>query len=206
MILSHDETKPVIDPDAYIAPNAVVCGDVTIAAGCRIMFGACVVAEGKPITIGADCIVMENAVLRSTDKHQLIIGNHCLIGPHAHVVGCTLEDGVFIATGVSVFHGACLRTGVEVRVNAVVHLLTELAPGTVVPIGWIAVGQPAVILSPEKHDEIWAAQKPLDFPGFVYGFSRQFGEDNMPSMKRITEKRSEELGRHLNDNAVQSAR
>jgi carbonic anhydrase/acetyltransferase-like protein (isoleucine patch superfamily) len=177
----------------------VICGDVKIGTGCRIMFGACIIAEGEPILIGENCVVMENAVLRSTEKHPLIVGKHCLVGPHAHVVGCTLDDEVFIATGASVFHGAHLHTRVEVRVNAVVHLRTELAPDTVVPIAWIAVGSPAVILPPDRHEEIWAVQKPLDFPGFVYGFSRKSGEDNMPAMKEITRKRSEELGRHRND-------
>jgi carbonic anhydrase/acetyltransferase-like protein (isoleucine patch superfamily) len=202
MIITHDELEPRIDPTSYVAPNAVVCGNVTIAAGCRIMFGACIVAEGEPVTIGENCIVMESAVLRSTDKHELLIGDHCLIGPHAHVVGCTIEDSVFIATGAAVFHGACLRTKTEVRVHGVVHLRTELPPETVVPIGWVALGRPAVILPPEKHSEIWAVQKPLDFPGFVYGFSRESGEDNMPAMKEIAGKRSEELGRHRGDRIV----
>jgi len=202
MILTHDENQPQIDPTSYVAPTAVVCGNVTIAAGCRIMFGACVVAEGKPVTIGENSIVMENAVLRSTDKHELMIGDHCLIGPHAHVVGCTIEGSVFIATGATVLHGACLRTKSEVRVNGVVHLRTELAPETVVPIGWVAVGSPAVILPPEKHSEIWAVQKPLDFPGFVYGFSRESGEENMPAMEKITRRRSEELGRHRSDRII----
>jgi carbonic anhydrase/acetyltransferase-like protein (isoleucine patch superfamily) len=199
MLLSHDEKTPTIHPDAYIAPNAVVCGDVRIGAGSRVMFGTCIVAEGKPITIGENCILMENAVLRSTDKHELTIGSNCLVGPHAHIVGCIMEKDVFIATHASVFHGAHLRTKSEVRINAVVHLRTELAPETVVPIGWIAVGRPAVILPPEKHEEIWAVQKPLDFPGFVYGFSRSAGDDTMPHMTEITRKRSTELGRHQND-------
>jgi hypothetical protein len=92
--------------------------------------------------------------------------------------------------------------GVEVRVNAVVHLRTELAPETVVPIGWIAVRQPAVILPPEKHQEIWAAQMPLDFPGFVYGVSRFTREESKPAMKKITRRRSDDLGRHRNDRMV----
>src|SRR3954451_16125063 len=106
MIFDHDQRKPVIDPSAWIAPNAVICGDVHIGAGSRILFGACLIAEGKPMTIGSNCIVMENAVLRSTDDHEPTVGNNCLVGPHAHIVGCTIEDGVFIATGGSVFHGA----------------------------------------------------------------------------------------------------
>ena len=202
MILTHDEHEPRIHPTSYLAPNAVVCGDVTMGAGCRIMFGACVIAEGKPVTIGENCIVMENAVLRSTDKHELTIGRGCLIGPHAHVVGCTVEDEVFIATGASVFHGARLGTKTEVRVHAVVHLRTELPAEAVVPIGWVAVGKPALLLPPEKHEEIWAVQKPLDFPGFVYGFSRESGEETIDAMKKITQKRSQELGRHRDDRVI----
>jgi carbonic anhydrase/acetyltransferase-like protein (isoleucine patch superfamily) len=202
MILSHENKSPVVDPSSYVAPNATVCGDVKVGQGSRIMFGACVIAEGKPITIGTDCIVMENAVLRSTDKHSLSIGNHCLIGPHAHVVACTIADDVFIATGASVFHGADLGPKSEVRVNGVVHLRTELPADAVVPIGWVAVGRPAVILPPEKHDEIWAIQKRLDFPGFVYDVTREDNEQGMPRMTEITRRRSEALGRHSHDRVV----
>ena len=66
MILTHGEKAPVIHPTAYVAPNATVCGDVVVGAGCRIMFGACVISEGQPIILGENCIVMENAVIRST--------------------------------------------------------------------------------------------------------------------------------------------
>jgi carbonic anhydrase/acetyltransferase-like protein (isoleucine patch superfamily) len=197
MILSHDGRQPRIHESAFVAPNATVCGDVRIDAGCRVMFGACVIAEGKPIELGDSCIVMEHAVLRSTDDHPLTIGRHCLIGPHAHLVGCVLDDSVFIATGASVLHGARLRFNVEVRVNAIVHLRTELAEHTVVPIGWVAVGAPAMILPPDQHDRIWAAQKPLDFPRFVYGVER--APDGQSRMPEITNRRSAALGRHRDD-------
>jgi hypothetical protein len=49
---------------------------------------------------------------------------------------------------------------------------SRLKPGTVVPIGWIAAGDPAELFSPDRHDELWAAQAPLDFPGTVYGVPR----------------------------------
>jgi carbonic anhydrase/acetyltransferase-like protein (isoleucine patch superfamily) len=203
MILEHDHRRPVIDPTAWIAPTAVVCGNVRVGAGSRVLFGSCLIAEGKPMTIGENCIVMENAVLRSTDDHELIVGNYCLVGPHAHVVGCMIEDGVFIATGATVLHGARLHANVEIRVNAVVHLQTELASGAVVPIGWVAVGNPAAILPPDRHREIWAIQKPLNFPEFVYGVSRTNDEDTMPAMQEITQRRSEALGRHRNDLPVE---
>lgn len=65
--------------------------------------------------------------------------------------------------------------------NGIVHLRTRLPPDAMVPLGWIAVGDPAQILPPDKHEEIWAIQKPLDFPGFVFGVERpDEGETMMP--------------------------
>jgi carbonic anhydrase/acetyltransferase-like protein (isoleucine patch superfamily) len=109
MILTHNGKKPTIDVTAYVAPTATVCGDVSIGAHCRIMFGACLIAEGGSIEIGTHCIVLENAVIRSTSRHSAQIGDHCLIGPNAHVTGCTVKEEVFIATGAAVFHGAVLE-------------------------------------------------------------------------------------------------
>lgn len=194
MILSHQGKSPQIHPSAYIAPTATLCGDVTVGAHCRVMFGACLIAEGGSIAIGSHGIVLENAVIRSTALHSVTIGNHCLVGPNAHLAGCTVEDEVFIATGASVFHAAILRARSEVRVNGVVHLKTELPEGATVPIGWVAVGSPATILPPDKHERIWEIQKPLNFPLAVYGIER-----SEASMTRITERMATLLGSHADD-------
>jgi carbonic anhydrase/acetyltransferase-like protein (isoleucine patch superfamily) len=79
LIISHQGKRPRIARSAYIAANAVICGDVVIGEHCRIMYGAQVIAEGGAITIGKECIVMANAVLRSTARHSLSIGNNCLV-------------------------------------------------------------------------------------------------------------------------------
>ncbi|TVO59466.1 gamma carbonic anhydrase family protein [Denitromonas halophila] len=197
MLFTHLGHAPTIDPDAWVAPTATVCGNVHIGPGCRVMHGAQIIAEGSRIDLGECVIVLENAVLRSTADHALTIGKHCLVGPGAHVVGCTVADDVFIATGASVFHGARLGQGCEVRINAVVHLRTSLPPGETVPIGWVAVGDPLRILPPDQHDAIWAAQAPLDFPKFVYGFERA-----EVSMAKITRKLSASLGSHRDDAPV----
>jgi carbonic anhydrase/acetyltransferase-like protein (isoleucine patch superfamily) len=194
VLITHQGKSPRVHPTAYVAPNAAVCGDVVIGAGSRILFGAQVIAEGGSIAIGAECIVMENAVLRSSTRHPLTIGNNCLIGPNAHVVGCAIDDGVFVATGAAIFHGARLGKGCEVRINAVVHLKTRVAPGETVPIGWVAVGDPASILPPNEHDRIWAIQRPLNFPLTVYGFDRSEAD-----MVKITRRLSEALGSHASD-------
>jgi len=194
MLLEHLGKSPLIDPSAYVAPNAVLCGDVTVGPGARIMFGAQVIAEGGSIRIGRECIVMENAVLRSSPAHHLSIGDNCLVGPNAHVVGSTIEEEVFLATGCAVFHGSHIGKGTEVRINGVVHLKTRLAPGTTVPIGWVAVGDPAQIFPASEHEAIWKVQEPLNFPLTVYGFER-----SEASMKKITKRLSQALASHLND-------
>lgn len=196
MLISHAGVSPRIDPSAWVAPDATVCGDVTIGPGARVLHGARLIGEaGGTIRLGRDCIVMEGAVLRASRAHPCTIGDHCLIGPNAHVVGATLEDQVFIATGAAVFHGAHLGQCAEVRVHAVVHLRTRLAAGATVPIGWVAVGDPAHILPPDQHEAIWAVQAPLEFPRFVYGVAR----DTPALMAEVTRRLSERLGEHAGD-------
>ncbi|MEH3148432.1 MAG: gamma carbonic anhydrase family protein [Methylobacterium frigidaeris] len=193
MMISCGDRTPSIDPDAWVAPDATVCGNVEIGAGSRVLHGARIVAEGGgTIRIGRFCIVMENAVVRATSRHSCFVGNHCLLGPQSHVVGARIEDEVFIATGASVFHGAVIGREAEVRVNGTVHLRSRLEAGATVPIGWIAVGDPARILSPDRHEEIWAIQKPLDFPGFVYGLDRA----TPALMREVTVRLSSNLGLH----------
>lgn len=172
MNFAHQGMRPAIASSARIAPNAVICGDVTIGENCSIGFGAVLTAESGPIVLGANVVVMENAVLRGIRDAPLAIGSHVLIGPHATLTGCTVEDEVFIATGAAVFNKAVLKRRSEIRVNGIVHIRTVLPEAAVVPLGWIAVGDPAQILPPDKHEEIWAVQKPLDFPKTVFGVER----------------------------------
>jgi carbonic anhydrase/acetyltransferase-like protein (isoleucine patch superfamily) len=189
-IIPSPTGRPDISPLARVSPDSTVEGTVAIGPGARVMPGARIVAEaGGQISIGRDCIVLENAVIRATSRRNCWIGDHCLIGPNTHVVGAEIADEVFVATGASVFHGARLGKGAEVRINAVVHLRSSLPPGAFVPIGWIAIGDPAEILSPDQHERIWQIQKDLDFPGFVYGVDR--GQPDI--MQRITKRLSEEL-------------
>lgn len=180
MIIPFQGQTPRIDPAAWIAPNATLAGDVTIGPGARVLFGAQLIAEGGAIHVGAGCVVMHNAVLRSTPGHDLWIGDHCVIGPQSHLVGCRLEGEVFVATGAAVFHGAVIGRGSEVRIHAVVHVNTTLDAGATVPIGWVAVGTPAQILPPDRHDAIWAVQAPLNFPLTAYGIPRE--QADMPGI------------------------
>ena len=196
MLIAHAGKAPKVHPAAWVAPDATICGDVTIGAGTRVLHGARLIGEaGGVIAVGRECIVMENAVVRAGPRHACSIGDNCLIGPSAHVTGAALEEQVFVATGAAVFHGARLGRGAEVRVGAVVHLRTRLEAGAMVPIGWVAVGDPARILPPDQHEAIWAVQAPLNFPLFVYGFDR----DTPDLMVQVTRRLSGLLAAHAGD-------
>jgi carbonic anhydrase/acetyltransferase-like protein (isoleucine patch superfamily) len=195
MLFEHLGARPRIHPDAVIASTAVISGDVEIGADCQVLHGAVITAEGGPITLGAHVIVMENALIRASATNAVHIGAHTLVGPMASVSGATIGDEVFLATGTRIFNGARIGERSEVRINAVVHLRSVLPPQTVVPIGWIAVGDPAQILPPENHEEIWAAQKELDFAGYVFGLDR----DTPDLMVQLTERYGRSLARHERD-------
>jgi len=174
-----------IHPSASVAPSAVVTGEVSVGPGSRILHGAVLNGDLGPVTVGSDVLVMENAVLRGRANAPLAVGDAVLVGPHAHLNGATVEDEVFLATGVCVFAGARVGTGSELRINSVLHVNSVLRPGTVVPIGWIAAGDPALLFSPDRHEELWEVQETLDFPGTMYGASRD------ASMREIMHAQSE---------------
>ncbi len=182
MLIEHEGHIPRVHSTARLAPNATLCGDVAIGPNCSIGFGAVLVAESGPVRLGANCVIMDTAVLRGVRGAPLTLGDNVLVGPHSILTGCIVEDEAFLATGCTVFNGACIGRGAEVRINGIVHLRTLLPAGAVVPLGWVAVGNPAQILPPDQHDAIWAVQKPLDFPRHVFGIDRPEGETIMPTV------------------------
>jgi carbonic anhydrase/acetyltransferase-like protein (isoleucine patch superfamily) len=158
MIVSSNTKKPKIHSSSYVAPSAVVGGDVTIGSGCAVLHGAVVVAEGAPVTIGSDTVIMENAVLKASGgsalKFPLTIGERCIVGPHAYVVGATIGEGCFVAGGSKVFNGAILEDGSGVALGGIVHVKARLSEGESVPMQHIAAGDPATIYPPERAREV----------------------------------------------------
>lgn len=193
MLVEHRGKRPVVPASAYVAPSAVLCGAVTLGEGARILHGAVLSAEDGEVRVGVDVVVMENAVVRGRERHPVTIGDAVLVGPHAHVNGAVIERESFIATGASLFPGSVVGAGSELRINAVLQVNSRLGPGTVVPIGWVAVGNPAQLFSPDRHDEIWAVQRELDFVGTVYDVPRG------TSMRDIMRGQSEFFGAHRGD-------
>jgi carbonic anhydrase/acetyltransferase-like protein (isoleucine patch superfamily) len=196
VLLEHRGKQPSVDRSAYVAPTAVLCGDVRVGPDSRVLFGAVLTAEDGSVEVGARCVIMENALVRGREAHPVTLGDDVLVGPHAHVNGSVVGDGSFLATGCSLFPGSRLGRGVEVRINGVVHVNSVLGDESLVPIGWVAVGNPARVIAPWDHDEIWRIQEALDFPRTVYGLPR-----NAPARQRM-ELQAEWFAAHRDDRVI----
>jgi carbonic anhydrase/acetyltransferase-like protein (isoleucine patch superfamily) len=152
VLLEHRGHRPVVPSSAYVAPSAVLCGAVTLGEDSRVLHDAVLTTEDAAVTLGANTVVMENALVRGRSSHPAVVGSSVLVGPHARVNGAVIEDEVFVATGACLFPGSVAGSGSELRIHSVPHVKTRLAPGTVVLIERIAAGDPAELFSPDRHD------------------------------------------------------
>ncbi len=202
VLLEHAGRRPSIHPAAYVAPTAVLSGDVRIGADSRVLFGAVVTDDGGPVDIGERCVIMEQAILRGTRHHPVTVGNDVLIGPHAYVSGARIDDAVFIATGATAFNGAHMGTASSVAVGGTVHIGCRLDPGTRVPIGWIAVGDPAQLHPPERVDAVRTA---LDEQGgfLPYVFGVDPGLTRSEAMRAAMTRYTHGLAAHQTDDIIE---
>ncbi len=190
-----------MDDAAYVAPSAVLCGDVYVGSHSRVLHGAVLDAEGGSIVIGSRCIVMEHAVLRGTRVHPVLVGDHVLIGPHAYLSGCVIEDEVFIATGAMVFNGARMGRAASVALGGAVHIGCRLPPRVRVPIGWVAVGDPARLHPPNDEEQIRAGLDEMGgFLPFVFGVDKDLTREE--AMRLTMTRYTDALAHHLDDQRV----
>ena len=203
VFVEHRLKSPQVSESAYIAPTAVLAGDVTVGPHSRVLFGAVITAEGGAVQIGANCVVMENTIIRGVPGQETRVGDDAVIGPHAHLTGCVIEGGSRIATGAVVFNGARIEAGAEVEFNAVVYVNTVVPSGVAVPMGWFAGGQPAELVAPGDWDRIRAIMGPLDYPGTVFGVA---GSDTSTPMSDVARRYARGLALHHRDHIVPDER
>lgn len=130
---------PDIDPSAYLAPEAVVIGSVTIGPESSIWPGAVLRGDDGEIRIGARTSIQDGSILHTTFFTPTTVGDECVVGHLAHLEGCTIHDGALVGSGSVVLHNAVVESGALVGAGAVV------SGGTVVPARAMALGIPAKI-------------------------------------------------------------
>lgn len=202
MLIRHRGFVPVVDSSVFVAPNAVLVGRVSVGPRSRIMYGAILDSEGSRIEIGECTIICENAVVRATAlpgaDHPMLIGDHVFIGPHATLLGCALEPCCYIATGVTVLHGAKIHSGAVVAVGALVHARTVLPSEFFVPPNTIAIGDPVKLYSPDQKEALADAIKANGFAETAFGIDAGW-ENRTVRYKQATEVRSKEFESHFDD-------
>lgn len=130
---------PEIDSTAYVHPDAVIIGNVTIGAESTVWPHAVLRGDDGYIHVGDRTSIQDGTVIHTTPMHPTRIGSDCVIGHIVHLEACTIEDGSLVGSGSVVLHRAIVRTGALVGANAVVPNDME------VPSGAMALGIPAKI-------------------------------------------------------------
>lgn len=136
-IIELDGVSPRIADDAYVAPTAVLIGDVTVAAGASIWFGAVLRGDNSAIRIGEGSNVQDNCVIHCAKDLPTVVGANVTVGHMAMLEGCTIHDGTLIGMGAIVLQRAVVGSGSLVAAGAVVGEGVEIPPGV------LAAGIPA---------------------------------------------------------------
>jgi carbonic anhydrase/acetyltransferase-like protein (isoleucine patch superfamily) len=136
-IYALGDAVPDIDPSAYVHPDAVVIGRVTIGPEASIWPCAVLRGDDGVITIGARTSIQDGSVVHCTPFLPTVVGANCVVGHIVHLEGCTVEDGALVGNGSIVLHRAVVGTGAVVGSNAVVP------GGMEIPAHTMALGVPA---------------------------------------------------------------
>lgn len=148
-VIPHRGTRPDIAPDAFVAPNAAVIGDVVIGPGASVWYGCTVRGDVNYVRIGEGTNIQDNTAIH-VDRTQFptIIGRYVLVGHGCVIHACTLEDESFVGMGAVVMDDAVVETHGMVAAGALV------LPGRRVGAGQLWAGRPAKHLRDLGEEEI----------------------------------------------------
>ena len=138
-IYALDDDAPDIDELAYVAPDAVVIGRVTIGPEASVWPGAVLRGDHGTISVGARTSVQDGTIVHCTSRWPTVIGADCVVGHNAHLEGCVVEDGCLIGSGSVTLNGVIVGAGSIVAAAALVP------EGFAIPPGSLVAGVPAVI-------------------------------------------------------------
>lgn len=133
-------SKPHINEDTWVAPDANLIGKVVLEEGASIWFGTTIRAEHEEIRIGRGSNVQEQCVLHIDPGYPLTIGENCTIGHKAMLHGCTIGENTLIGMGATVLNGAKIGKNCLIGAGA---LITE---NKEIPDNSLVMGAPGKIV------------------------------------------------------------
>jgi gamma-carbonic anhydrase len=143
----HFQRQPAIHPSAFVAPGAVVLGDVTIEEEASVWFGAVLRGDINSIKIGPRSNIQDGAVVHLDDDFPTTVGAYVTCGHKAILHACTVADEVLVGMGAIILDGAEIGARSIVGANALVTMHTKIPPGSLV------LGSPAKIVRQLDRDE-----------------------------------------------------
>jgi carbonic anhydrase/acetyltransferase-like protein (isoleucine patch superfamily) len=138
-LIELDGVRPQVAGDAYIAPTAVLIGDVVVESAASVWFGAVLRGDNSRITVGAGSCVQDNCVIHCAEDLPTLIGTNVTVGHMAMLEGCVIEDGALIGMGAIVLQRARVGARALIAAGAVV------GEGMEIPGGVLAAGIPAAV-------------------------------------------------------------
>lgn len=154
-IYALGDRVPVIHPDAFIHPDAVLIGDVRVGAESSIWPGAVLRGDYGTITVGERTSIQDGTVVHATAENPTTVGDDCVVGHLAHLEGCVIHDRALVGSGSVVLHDAVVHSGATVGAGAVVRNRMN------VPANALAVGVPASLRANASSDEATLASAAL---------------------------------------------
>ncbi len=148
MVGSVGDARPEIDPDAWIAPGAVVVGSVRLGRGASVWYGAVLRADDDTITVGAETNIQDLCCLHVDAGAPIVLGDRVTVGHGATVHGAHVGTGAVIGIGAIVLGGARIGAGAIVAAGTVVR------PGTDVPPGVLVAGVPGRVVRPVTEADL----------------------------------------------------
>ena len=134
--------RPKVHPDAYIAPTAVLIGDVEVGAGASVWFGSVLRGDEALIKVGAGANIQDNAVIHCARDLPTLIERDATVGHSAQLEGCVVEQGAVVGMGATMLQRSRLGAGSMLAAGSV------LGDGKSVPAGHMAAGVPARVKKP----------------------------------------------------------
>ena len=131
--------RPKVHPDAYIAPTAVLIGDVEVEAGASVWFGAVLRGDEAQIRIGEGSNIQDNVVIHCAEGLPTLVERNATIGHSAQLEGCVVEEGALVGMGATMLQRSRLGAGSMLAAGAV------LPEGAAIPAGHLAAGVPATV-------------------------------------------------------------
>jgi len=134
--------RPKVHPDAYIAPTAVLIGDIEVEKGASVWFGAVLRGDDSTITVGEGANIQDNAVIHCAEGLPTVIEKNASVGHSAQLEGCVVEEGALVGMGATMLQRSRLGAGSMLAAGAV------LQEGMHIPPGQMAAGVPATVKKP----------------------------------------------------------